>query len=51
VYEAFYQISLEQLKEAAKEEVRLAVEARDVDKNGIPVMTVLPDGTWSKLAI
>jgi hypothetical protein len=31
-----------------KEEARLAVEENNVDENGIPLITVVADGTWSK---
>jgi hypothetical protein len=33
---------------AGKEEARLAVEENNVDENGIPLITVVADGTWSK---
>lgn len=35
-------------KEAAKEEARLAIEHGDVNKNGVPMITVVADGAWSK---
>lgn len=33
---------------AGKEEARLAVEENNVNENGIPLITVVADGTWSK---
>jgi hypothetical protein len=48
VYEAFYSIAFEQLEIAGKEEARLAIEAGMVNEQGIPIITVLADGAWSK---
>ncbi|KAL4112571.1 hypothetical protein QTP88_016326 [Uroleucon formosanum] len=41
-------VALEGTKEAAKEEARLAIEHGDVNKNGVPMITVVADGAWSK---
>ncbi|KAG8222472.1 hypothetical protein J437_LFUL002207, partial [Ladona fulva] len=42
------ELASEKTKEAGKEEVRLAVEAGDVDMDGIPFITVVADGAWAK---
>lgn len=36
------------MQQAGKEERRLAIDNGDVDGNGIPYITVLLDGGWSK---
>ncbi|KAJ8952670.1 hypothetical protein NQ318_020985 [Aromia moschata] len=36
------------MEEAAKEEARLAVELGEVDQDGMPYITVVADGAWSK---
>jgi len=41
-------VALEGTKEAAKEEARLAIEHGDVNKNGVPMITLVADGAWSK---
>ncbi|KAJ1520495.1 hypothetical protein ONE63_003621 [Megalurothrips usitatus] len=40
--------ALEAMLEAGREEYRLAVEAGDVDADGVPFITVIADGMWSK---
>lgn len=40
--------ALEAMEIAGKEEARLAVEENNVNENGIPLITVVADGTWSK---
>ncbi|KAJ1521823.1 hypothetical protein ONE63_003458 [Megalurothrips usitatus] len=40
--------ALEAMLEAGREEYRLAVEAGDVDADGVPFTTVIADGMWSK---
>lgn len=40
--------ALEAMEMAGKEEARLAVEENNVNENGIPLITVVADGTWSK---
>lgn len=37
-----------EMKAAAEEEARLAVERGDVDKEGTPLLTVVADGSWCK---
>lgn len=37
-----------EMKKAGVEEKRLALEAGNVDKDGIPMITVVADGQWSK---
>jgi len=36
------------LEMAGKEEAKMAIERGDVDKNGVPLITVVADGAWSK---
>lgn len=36
------------MREAGKEEVRLALEENNVSEDGIPLITVVADGTWAK---
>lgn len=48
VLDGFEKTSLEEMKEAAKDEARLAVQRGDVDRNGIPILTVVCDGSWPK---
>lgn len=38
----------ESIEEAGKEEARLAIENGEVNSNGIPLITVVADGAWSK---
>lgn len=38
----------ESMKKAASEEARMAIEAGDVSKDGIPVITVIVDASWLK---
>ncbi|KAB0795633.1 hypothetical protein PPYR_12472 [Photinus pyralis] len=40
--------SLKAMREAAEEEKEIALRNKNVDKNGIPLITVVADGTWSK---
>lgn len=40
--------ALEAMEIAGKEEARLAVEENNVNENGIPLITVVADGTWCK---
>lgn len=41
-------ISWEATEEAAKEEARLAYANGDLSKDGIPMISVVADGAWSK---
>jgi len=41
-------ISWEATEKAAKEEAMIAYENGDVNKDGIPMITVVADGAWSK---
>nr|CAI5841795.1 unnamed protein product [Callosobruchus analis] len=36
------------MEDAAAEEAKLAIEAGDVDINGVPCITVVADGAWAK---
>lgn len=36
------------MKDAAAEEAKLAIEANEVDSDGVPLITVICDGCWSK---
>lgn len=38
----------EEMKKAAEEEARHAIELGDVDQNGTPLITVVADGCWCK---
>lgn len=38
----------DEMRKAAEEEARHAVEAGDVDKDGTPLITVVADGSWAK---
>ncbi|KAF0704309.1 YqaJ domain-containing protein, partial [Aphis craccivora] len=38
----------ESIEEAGKEEARLAIENVEVNSNGIPLITIVADGAWSK---
>lgn len=40
--------ALAEMKIAAEEEAALARERNDVDKDGVPLLTVVADGSWSK---
>jgi len=40
--------AIEAMEMAGKEEARLAVEKNNVNENGIPLITVVADSTWSK---
>lgn len=40
--------AIEEMIKAGNEERRLAIESGNIDKDGIPVCTVIADGQWSK---
>lgn len=40
--------ALEEIIKAGIEERRLAIECGNVDKDGVPMCTVIADGQWSK---
>ena len=42
------QLSMKSMKEANEEEAKLAIKNGEVDKNGIPFITVIVDGSWLK---
>lgn len=42
------ELALDSMKEAGKEEARLALEENNVNEDGIPLITVVADGTWAK---
>lgn len=42
------EVALDAMKEAGKEEAKLALEENSVTEDGIPLITVVADGTWSK---
>ncbi|KAK5645649.1 hypothetical protein RI129_004113 [Pyrocoelia pectoralis] len=48
VAEAWEATSLKSMREAAEEEKEFAIRDQNVDRNGIPLITVVADGTWSK---
>lgn len=37
-----------EMEKAGKEEKKLAIESGSIDKDGIPLITVVTDGQWSK---
>lgn len=39
-------IVFESMIEAGKEEANLVIENRDINLNGIPVITIIADGAW-----
>lgn len=41
-------IAWDATEEAAKEEAKIALENGDVSKDGIPMISVVVDGAWSK---
>lgn len=48
VSDGWEKAALDSMNAAAKEEAELAVKRGDVDDNGIPHLTVVADGCWSK---
>jgi len=48
VCENFEEVSLDMMKEAAEEEARMARENGEVDNDGVPLVTVICDGSWGK---
>lgn len=40
--------ALEAMEIAGKEEARIAIEENNVNEDGIPLITIVADGTWSK---
>ena len=43
-----FESSLQAMEEAGKEELELAKQTGDVDKDGVGLITVIADGAWSK---
>lgn len=41
-------VAWQTIKESGKEEFRLATDAGDVNENGVPIISVIVDGAWSK---
>lgn len=37
-----------EMQKAGEEEKKLAIESGDIDRDGIPLITVVTDGQWSK---
>lgn len=48
VYAAVHKTAWQLMQEAGQEEARLARERGDVDQDGVPLITVVADGAWSK---
>ncbi|KAL4127211.1 hypothetical protein QTP88_011402 [Uroleucon formosanum] len=48
VCEKFEEAATQTMYTAAKEEARLAIEAGDVDIDGVPLIAVVADGSWCK---
>lgn len=40
--------AVQEMKEAAREEILLAKERGDVNEEGVPLLTVVADGSWAK---
>jgi hypothetical protein len=40
--------ALEEMKVAIDEEKQLAIKRGDIDENGVPLLTVVADGSWAK---
>ncbi|XP_039292554.1 eIF-2-alpha kinase activator GCN1 [Nilaparvata lugens] len=40
--------AIEEMRKAAEEEIRLAKERGDVNNEGVPLLTVVADGSWAK---
>lgn len=45
---SIHNLAWEEIQKAGNEERKLAIEAGDVDDDGIPFCTVVADGQWSK---
>lgn len=41
-------IALDAMIEAGKEEAEIAIKENNINENGIPLITVIADGAWSK---
>ena len=48
ISEIWEKLAFTQMEEAAEIEKELAVQCGDVDKEGIPLVTVIVDGSWAK---
>jgi hypothetical protein len=48
VIDKIEELAHEEMIEAGKEEYNLAIEAGEVDSDGMPYITVIVDGAWSK---
>lgn len=48
VASTIHDVAWEQIKSAAKEEADIAIEKGEIDKDGIPMITVVCDGSWAK---
>lgn len=48
VYDWWEKTKIKSMEEAAQEEARLAIDDGCVDKDGIPMITVVADGCWAK---
>lgn len=48
VSEGWQQAALREMQEAAEEECCLAKQRGDVDKDGVPLLTVVADASWAK---
>jgi hypothetical protein len=42
------EVAINEMIDAGQEELRLALEAGEVDSNGVGMITVIVDGAWSK---
>lgn len=48
VFSGFEETALEEMAKNVKEEAEIAVSRGEVDKHGVPVLTVIADGSWPK---
>lgn len=46
--DAWEATALKEMEIAASEEKKLAIQRGDVDSEGIPLITVIVDGSWAK---
>lgn len=48
ISKAYEETALAEMEAAANKEKELAIESGEVDKNGVPLLTVVVDGSWAK---
>jgi len=45
---AVHEVAWDEIKKAGEEERKLAIQYGDIDIDGVPMITVVADGQWSK---